>query len=116
MFQKDMRISVLIDYYGALLSERKRYILELYYNNDFSLAEISENTGISRQGVRDSIKKSVAELTEYDSKLHLTEIYASFNAFKNDTSDKLERIGSSLPSEYSASVFELAEEIRDKNL
>lgn len=37
MFQKDMRISVLIDYYGALLSERKRYILELYYNNDFRL-------------------------------------------------------------------------------
>lgn len=55
-------------------------------------------------------------MTEYDSKLHLTEIYASFNAFKNDISDKLERIGSSLPSEYSAFVFELAEEIRDKNL
>lgn len=55
--EKDLSISALLDHYGAILSERRRYVLELYYNDDFSLAEIAENAGISRQGVRDLIKK-----------------------------------------------------------
>ncbi|MFY9381810.1 MAG: sigma factor-like helix-turn-helix DNA-binding protein [Eubacteriales bacterium] len=60
--EKDLSISALLDHYGAILSERRRYVLELYYNDDFSLAEIAENAGISRQGVRDLIKKGEAEL------------------------------------------------------
>ncbi|NLM55852.1 MAG: DNA-binding protein [Clostridiales bacterium] len=60
--EKDLSISDLLDHYGAILSERRRYVLELYYNDDLSLAEIAENTGISRQGVRDLIKKGEAEL------------------------------------------------------
>ena len=55
---KDLTISILLDAYGALLTERQRELVDLYYNEDLSLAEISENTGITRQGVRDGIKKS----------------------------------------------------------
>lgn len=59
----------LIDVYGDLLSERQRDVVDLYYNEDLSLAEISENCGITRQGVRDAIIHGVAALREYEKKL-----------------------------------------------
>jgi len=68
-----MRFPLLLDTYGVLLTERKREILDYYYNDDYSLSEISELTGISRQGVRDSIKKSEEEINGYESKLRIVE-------------------------------------------
>ena len=63
MFEKDVKeISLLLDFYGELLSERKQSVLALYYNEDFSLAEIAEDIGISRQGARELIKKAEEEL------------------------------------------------------
>ena len=73
MFEKNLLIPCLLDVYGGLLSDRKRELLDYYYDEDYSLAEISELTGISRQGVRDSIKKSSAELLELEDKLRLYE-------------------------------------------
>ena len=73
IFEKDLKIPLLLDVYGELLTERKREMMDYYYNEDYSLAEISEVTGISRQGVRDSIKKTVAELHELEDKLHMAE-------------------------------------------
>ena len=58
MFEKDLNISYLLDFYGDILPEKKRDVLTLYYNEDFSLSEIAEQIGISRQGVRDIIKKA----------------------------------------------------------
>ena len=71
MFQKDMRLSLLLDFYGEILSQRRRELITLYYDEDFSLSEIAEHTGISRQGVRDSIKKSEQELLHLEEKLAL---------------------------------------------
>ncbi len=71
MFEKNMRFPILLDTYGSLLSDRKKEILDYYYNEDYSLSEISELTGISRQGVRDSVKKSEDELFELEEKLGL---------------------------------------------
>lgn len=71
MREKDLNIGVLLDYYGELLGERKREVLGMYYNEDFSLAEISQLIGISRQGVRDIIKKSESELLFFEEKLGL---------------------------------------------
>ncbi len=68
-----MKFPLLLDTYGVLLTERKREILDYYYNDDYSLSEISELTGISRQGVRDSIKKSEEEIYGYESKLRIVE-------------------------------------------
>ncbi|MBQ2735373.1 MAG: DNA-binding protein [Clostridia bacterium] len=71
MFEKNLEIGVLLDFYGDVLSERKRTVLDYYYNNDLSLAEIAEEIGISRQGVRELIKKSGDELLFYEEKLGL---------------------------------------------
>jgi len=75
MFEKNMKFPLLLDTYGVLLTERKREILDYYYNDDYSLSEISELTGISRQGVRDSIKKSEEEIYGYESRLRIVEKY-----------------------------------------
>lgn len=71
MFEKNMRLPLLLDCYGEILGKHRREIFEMYYCEDLSLAEIAENTGISRQGVRDSIKKSEAQLHDLEDKLHL---------------------------------------------
>lgn len=52
----------LIDCYGNSLSERQRDVMDLYYNEDLSLSEISEQCGITRQGVRDAIKHGLDRL------------------------------------------------------
>ena len=71
MFEKNLNIGYLLDFYGELLSERKRSVMDMYFNEDFSLAEIAVEIGISRQGVRDIIKKSEDELMFYEEKLGL---------------------------------------------
>ena len=68
---KNLEISTLLDYYGMLLTDKQRETVEYYYDDDLSLGEIAENTGISRQGVRDSIKRSEAVLFEAEEKLGL---------------------------------------------
>lgn len=73
IFEKDMTIPLLVDLYGQVLSDRKRELLDYYYNEDYSLAEIAEITGISRQGIRESVKKSEAELRGLDESLQLIE-------------------------------------------
>lgn len=71
MFEKNLNVSYLLDFYGELLPDRKRSVLELYYNEDYSLAEIADEIGISRQGVRNMIKKTEADLFFYEEKLGL---------------------------------------------
>lgn len=71
MFEKNLNIAYLLDFYGDILNERRRQVLDEYYNNDLSLSEIATELGISRQGVRDLIKKAEEELLFYEDKLHL---------------------------------------------
>ena len=71
--QKDLTCSVLLDYYGLVLTEKQRAILTEYYDQDLSLAEIAENYGITRQGVRDAIKHGEATLTEMEKNLGYAE-------------------------------------------
>ncbi len=68
---KNLKISELLDYYGLLLTDKQREAVEYYYNDDLSLGEIAENLNISRQGVRDSIKRAEAVMTEAEDKLGL---------------------------------------------
>ena len=70
---KDMNISLLIDFYGNLLSERKLEIMKQYYYEDLSLSEIAQNEGMTRQGVHENIRKSAAELEGYEERLRLAE-------------------------------------------
>lgn len=68
---KDYSFALLLDFYGELLTEKQREFLEYYYNEDLSLAEIAGNEGISRQGVRDAIKRAEKQLTEMEDSLSL---------------------------------------------
>ena len=68
---KHIEISMLWEIYGKLLTEKQYEVLNDYYNNDLSLSEIAENNNISRQGVRDLIKKGESKLFEYEEKLNI---------------------------------------------
>lgn len=73
MFEKNVKYAYLVDTYGELLDEGARAIMEAYYNEDLSLSEIADGIGISRQGVRHSIKRSEELLDRYEACLHLSE-------------------------------------------
>ena len=66
---KDLELSYLLDFYGDVLTEKQREMMEQYYNDDLSLSEIAENFGITRQGVRDAIKHGEAALDELEAQL-----------------------------------------------
>lgn len=67
--EKNVKISMLCEIYGKLLTEKQLEILTDYYNNDLSLSEIAENNQITRQAVRDIIKKGENKLFELEEKL-----------------------------------------------
>ena len=67
--EKNVKISMLLDTYGKLLTEKQYSLLDDYYNNDLSLSEIAENEEITRQAVRDNLKKGENKLFEYEEKL-----------------------------------------------
>lgn len=71
MVEKDLKLSLLLDFYGELLTSKQREAIEYYYDEDMSLAEISEHLGITRQGVRDSIKRGEQVLYDMEQKLGL---------------------------------------------
>ena len=66
MKNQPYRMTMLFDFYGELLTERQKEFFDLYYNEDLCLAEIAENYGISRQGVRDVIVRAEAAMTEIE--------------------------------------------------
>ena len=105
MFEKNLNIGYLLDFYGDILSERKRSVMDMYYNEDFSLAEIASEIGISRQGVRDMIKKSEEELFFYEEKLGLAKKLKSAVESVNDL-EKMAK-SSSLPDEFFAKISEI---------
>ena len=71
--EKTKRVNDLIDLYGNLLTENQLNILELYYMEDLSLKEISEELNVSRNAIHDSLKRSLNILEEYENKLKLIE-------------------------------------------
>ena len=70
---KNLNFGDLLDFYRKVLPDRTAEMIDLYYNEDLSLAEIADNFGITRQGVRDAIKRGEDELTKLEENLKLTE-------------------------------------------
>lgn len=66
---KNLDMIMLLDFYGDMLTEKQRDFISYYYNDDLSLAEIAENVGITRQGVRDAIKRAESQLTEMEERV-----------------------------------------------
>lgn len=92
---KNLKVAELLDIYGNLLNEKQRTSLEFYYYDDLSLSEIAENIGVSRQGVRDVIKRAENFLFFAEQELKLLEKREAFlktlNKFK-ELSNKSEEI------------------------
>lgn len=82
--EKNLRISVLLDYYAPMLTEKQRDVIDLYYNEDLSLSEIAEHEDITRQGVRDSIKRGEQTLLDMEEKFHLAERSEKYSALIED--------------------------------
>ena len=83
------------DFYGELLSDRQKTILDYYYNEDYNISEIAECLGITRQGAHDAFKRAKAQMAAYETKLGLvsrflknrsllSEINAEFSQLLND--------------------------------
>ena len=68
-----IQTSLLYDFYGSLLTDRQREVMELYYGENLSLSEIAAEFSISRQGVHDALKNAERSLHEYEQKLGLVE-------------------------------------------
>ncbi|MBR4030205.1 MAG: hypothetical protein IKJ06_02260 [Clostridia bacterium] len=66
-----LELSLLFDYYGALLTETQQAICDMYYNQNLSLTEIAEDLSITKQGVRDALKKSEKLLKKYENALKI---------------------------------------------
>lgn len=92
MAMKNLKISLLLDFYGAILTDKQRESLELYYNEDLSLAEIAEIASISRQGVRDNIKRGESILLEMEEKLGFFEKYADLDEIMEQLTNLAENI------------------------
>ena len=71
MSEKNMRYCLLLDFYGEVLSDNQREMMDLYYNEDFSLSEIADEVGITRQGVRDAVRRAEDTLDSLENKLGL---------------------------------------------
>lgn len=76
---KNLTMTVLLDFYGELLTDKQRQALVSYYDEDCSLSEIAENMSISRQGARDFIKRGEAQLLEFEEKLGLAARFMRIN-------------------------------------
>ena len=69
--EKNVEISLLFSFYGKMLTDRQADTVELYYNEDLSLSEVGDELGISRQGVRDNLKRAEAILYDTENRLGL---------------------------------------------
>ena len=90
--EEKVRISILLEIYGKLLTEKQQEILIDYYNNDLSLSEIAENNNITRQAVRDIIKKGENKLFELEEKLLIMEKMIKQEKILQDVLNELTKI------------------------
>ena len=114
---KDLSVSVLLDFYKQLLTQKQSDALDLYYNQDLSLSEIAQHMGITRQGVRDNIKRGEKQLLSYEEELGLAGKFARVSALCDVVNRYLERLSEmNLPdsaNEYLADIKYHMEQITD---
>jgi len=98
--------ALLLDFYGQLLTDRQFEILDLHYNNDFTLTEIAEQLNISRQGVFDNEKRGRALLNEYENKLCLLSKFSEQKQKAEQLKKNLEKIDTAELSQHNRTVLE----------
>lgn len=90
--EKNLEVAVLLDHYSGLLTDKQRDVIDLYYNEDLSLGEIAECENITRQGVRDSIKRGEQVLFEMESALKLAEKSKKLRSIAGRLSEAAEKL------------------------
>ena len=114
MFQKNLRLAYLLDFYGDILDDHTKSVMLSYYEDDLSLSEIAETIGISRQGVRHIIKKAEEELDFFETKLGLALQFKKIEEALeqlNEVADSLSAFSDPRMIEYAAKVRQAVETI-----
>ena len=101
---KDLSFVLLLDCYGSLLTEKRRQLLEGYYDEDLSLAELAEPLGISRQAVLDSIRRGERQLEHYEEQLGLAARLSACRAVFEEIEEK----SAALPESEGSAIAEAA--------
>ena len=111
MFEKNLTVEFLLDFYGEVLPERTRGILAAYYGEDLSLAEIAQIVGISRQGVRNIVKKTEAELFFYEEKLGLAKKMLLVEQYSDSLCELADQY--SLPEDVKKRILQLTQAVKE---
>ena len=92
MIDKFTKESLLFDFYGELLSNRKKQVMELYYEEDLSLSEIADQFGISKSSVHESLKSAEKSLADYEQRLGLMKKHFRRGEIRNEIEDIIEEV------------------------
>ncbi len=104
--------SLLLDFYGELLTERQRSCYDLHVNEDLSLSEIAEQCGISRQGVWDNIRRAESALREIEEKTGLIRRFEENRAALDAICVRMDELAAASQGESRRLAAELAQELR----
>lgn len=120
---KNMEVALLYDCYGELLTDKQRDMIEQYYHQDLSLSEIAENAGISRQGVRDSVKRAEVQLFDMEERIGLVAemraIHSTLETMSRYSAAiraKSEALGTSEITDDAVRLAELIDTLKDRIL
>ena len=122
MFEKNLEIGYLLDFYGEMLTQKQHDFLEYYYNEDLSLSEIAVNEEITRQGVRDAIKRAEKQLFDMEEKLGLVRRFREIQSGMDEITELAEQINAynlrhSLSreiNEYVVKIKAIAQDLREQ--
>ena len=119
MFEKNLNISFLLDFYGDILGEKQRELVDLYYNADLSLSEIAESFGMTRQGIRHSLKKAEDDLIFLENKLGLANQFVQIRENNRKTVVSLLSIyeqlkNCAIPNDITEQLLAVIEQVRSQ--
>lgn len=109
-------ISLLYDFYGQLLTKRQREVMELYHEENLSLAEIADEFSISRQGVHDARKNAERALESYEEKLGLVEKFQKSRQAIRDIDAELDQLAAESSDRQVTERLQKIKEIIDRQL
>lgn len=109
--EKNVQISMLCQMYGNLLTEKQKELIDDYYNNDLSLSEIAENNNITRQAVRDIIKKGEKKLFEYENQISFLEKLLKQEKVVNEIKMELNNLKMDIDKKYIIKIDEIQKKL-----
>lgn len=111
MYMKDLRFVLLLDCYGKMLTSHQKKLMSLYYEDDLSLGELAESLGISRQAVRDSLKRAESTLLACEEKIHMEQKYTKLKNILSNIKKLSENLPDSSEKEQILKLAKDADEI-----